>query len=186
MRQKRRNRNNSGNALPGFPNADVKRFIVPKCPSERRALLKSVTKLWLAVSVIDRTQYRGIPCAAADWATPPASISTAEAPPARKSSFSAAVCATWSMEASTPVACEVSHCGRRTSNRRPAASTAVATKTSPIPSAASSAPQNPILTIAPGRHAGHAISTALPACAAPAPFATIQSCRPAHSPRRAQ
>ncbi len=41
IRQKRCNRNNSGNAFPGFPNADVKRFIVPKWPSERRALLKS-------------------------------------------------------------------------------------------------------------------------------------------------
>src|ERR1035438_3477006 len=88
--------------------------------------------------------------------------------------------------ASPPVECGIPLCGRRASNRRPAASTAVATKTSPIPSAGSSAPQNPILTIASGWHAGQATSTARPACAAPAPFATIHSCRPPDSPDLAQ
>src|ERR1039458_10133158 len=139
-----------------------------------------------AVFETDRTQNRGIPGAAANWAPPPASISTAEAPPARRSFFSPAVCTTRSTEASTPVECGIALCGRRASNRRPAASTAVATKTSPIPSAGSSAPQNPILTIASGWHAGQATSTARPACAAPAPFATIHSCRPPDSPDLAQ
>jgi hypothetical protein len=83
-------------------------------PVGTQSFVEIRTKLWLAVSVTERTQNRGIPCAAADWATPPASISTAEAPEARKAAFSAAVCATWSMEASTPVACGISEYGRRT------------------------------------------------------------------------
>ena len=145
MAQRFRRRTSSGNRATGRNIADLRICIVPKCPSSRRAELKSLAKVSPARSVTERTQKK------AGRARGPAA-GRRRLPFPRRSAR---------RRAGFPFR---PRSGRRDRSRRGRPTRSgherlrrsrdgmpwmeVATKISPIRSAGSSAPQKPVLTIA--------------------------------------
>ena len=150
-------------------------------PSGKRAAPKSFINVSSARSLTTRTQWKGIPNSSAARATPPASISTTDAPASRKVRFSCAVDTIWSTLSST--IWRESFVPLRTGVRTPSERTSETWTTSPTSSCRSNAPQNPILHT---ELTGEIDFTPWYARCEPAPFAIAITLRPFHLPSRAQ